>query len=99
MSTMNTLLSYVLAVSMMAPTSVRTSAVTTPADGGWPRAYTTNSGARLVLYEPQVASWSEQKRIVMYAAVAYTAKDQTAAALGTIRVEADTTVAANERLV
>ena len=96
---MNTLLSYVLAISMMAPTSVRPSAVTTPADGGWPRAYVTNSGARLMLYEPQVASWSDQKRIVMYAAVAYTPKDQTAAVLGTIRVEADTKVAVAERLV
>ncbi len=32
----------------------------TPADGGWPRAYTTPTGARLVLYQPQVGSWPDQ---------------------------------------
>ena len=31
-----------------------------PVDGGWPRVYTTGSGARLVLYEPQVAGWANQ---------------------------------------
>ena len=40
-------------------------AAVVPVDGGWPRAYTTGSGARLVLYEPQVASWADEKRIVM----------------------------------
>ena len=28
-----------------------------PVDGGWPRASTTPSGAGLVVYRPQVASW------------------------------------------
>jgi hypothetical protein len=40
-----------------------------PADDGWPRAYVTSSGARLVIDEPQIASWLEQKRTAMYAAV------------------------------
>jgi hypothetical protein len=70
-----------------------------PVDGGWPRAYTTGSGARLVLYEPQVVSWADQKRIVMYAAASYTAKDQRTPALGTLRVEADTKISLEERLV
>jgi hypothetical protein len=70
-----------------------------PADGGWPRAYITATGARLVLYEPQVASWVDQKRLVMYAAAAYTAKDQRAPALGTLRIEADTKISVAERLV
>jgi hypothetical protein len=52
-----------------------------------------------VLYEPQVASWPDQKHIVMYAAVSYTAKDTQAPALGTIRIEADTRIALDERLV
>jgi hypothetical protein len=41
------------------------------ADGGWPRAYTTTSGARLVLYEPQIANWLNQQKMAMYAAVVY----------------------------
>jgi len=69
-----------------------------PVDGGWPRAYITGSGASLTLYEPQVANWLDQKRMVMYAAVSYTARDRRTA-LGTIRIEADTRIAVVERLV
>ncbi len=51
-----------------------------------------------MLYEPQVASWKDQKHIVMYSAVNYTAGGGMPA-LGTIRVEADTKIAVAERLV
>jgi hypothetical protein len=90
---------------LVSPGALRTGRATTgaatavPADGGWPRAYITGFGARLVLYEPQVASWADQKRMVMYAAVSYTARDQQTPALGTIRIEADTKVSVEERLV
>ena len=47
------------------------------ADEGWPRAYTTASGAALVVYQPQVASWADQKHAVLYAAVSYTPKGAT----------------------
>ena len=50
----------------------RVSSTQQPADGGWPRAYITSSRARLVPYEPQIASWLDQKRMAMYAAVSYT---------------------------
>ena len=80
-------------------TTARASTTQQPADGGWPRAYITNSGARLVLYEPQIASWLDQKRMAMYAAVSYTPAGQSTATLGTIRVEADTKIAVPERLV
>ena len=70
-----------------------------PVDGGWPRVYATGSGARLVLYEPQVASWANQKRIVMYAAVSYSGKYQRTPALGTLRIEADTRISRQNRLV
>src|SRR6187431_1463204 len=39
-------------------------------DGAWPRAYTTASGAALTVYQPQVASWTDQKHIVFYNAIA-----------------------------
>ena len=74
-------------------------AAAVPIDGGWPRAYTTGSGARLILYEPQVASWTAQKRIVMYAAASYRVTDQQAPVLGTLRIEADTRVSREERIV
>jgi hypothetical protein len=59
---------------------VRASTTQQPADGGWPRAYVTSSGARLVFYEPQVASWLDQKRTAMYAAVSYAAADRNSTA-------------------
>src|SRR5688500_10621953 len=43
-------------------------------DGGWPRAYTTPSGAALIVYQPQVATWVDQKHVTLYAAVSYTTK-------------------------
>src|SRR5262249_37786514 len=75
------------------------SAGAAPPDGGWPRAYTTASGARLVIYQPQIVSWHEQKRMAMYAAVSYVGKDDRTPALGTLRIEANTSVAVPERLV
>jgi hypothetical protein len=68
-------------------------------DGGWPRAYSTPAGAMVILYEPQVASWTDQKRAVLYLAVSYTPKGAPKPALGTITLEADTKVAVAERLV
>jgi hypothetical protein len=70
-----------------------------PADGGWPRVYLTASGARLVLYEPQIASWADQKRMVMYAAASYAGRDQQTPGLGTLRIEADTKISSEDRLV
>jgi hypothetical protein len=61
-------------------------------DGGWPRASTTASGARLVIYQPQIASWVDQRDMVIYAAIAYTPAGASKAALGTIRAESATSV-------
>ena len=69
------------------------------ADGGWPRSYTTPGGARLVLYQPQVSAWPEQKRMTIYSAVSYTPKGASKPALGTIKAESDTRVSVAERLV
>src|SRR5262245_39029130 len=68
-------------------------------DGGWPRAYTTNAGARLLIYQPQVASWESQKNMLAYAAVAYQAKGVAMPTLGTATIEADTNVSLDTRLV
>jgi hypothetical protein len=68
-------------------------------DGGWPRAYTTASGAALVLYQPQVAEWKNQKVLTAYAAASFTPRGAPKPALGTLQIEADTTVSVSERLV
>jgi hypothetical protein len=79
--------------------SSRPAGAAQPADGGWPRAYDTASGGRIVLYEPQVASWPDQKHMVMYTAAAYTASGAKTPTLGTLKIEANTQVAVSERLV
>ncbi len=70
-----------------------------PADKGWPRNYSAPSGAQLVFYQPQIASWDGQKHMVAYAAVSYLAKGADKASLGTIKVESDTSVSVENRLV
>ena len=70
-----------------------------PADGGWPRAYTTASGSRVVLYQPQVGLWPEQKHMTMGAAVSYQRRTRRSRCSGTLKIEVDTKVALDERLV
>jgi len=71
----------------------------TAVDGGWPRGYTTPLGAAVVVYQPQIADWDRQQHMTAYAAVSYRAKDSEDTALGTIKIESDTSVAVEERLV
>ena len=68
-------------------------------DGEWPRRFTTPSGAAFTLYQPQVASWENQKRMTFYAAASYMARPDDKPALGTIKAEAETKVSVTERLV
>ena len=68
-------------------------------DGGWPRDLVTPSGGTIRIFQPQVASWDGQRRMVMYAAVAFNANGAAKPAMGTVKVEADSVVAVNERLV
>ena len=76
------------------------SAASAPAvDGVWPRRFVTPSGAAFTLYQPQIASWENQKHITFYSAASYTAKEGEKPALGTIKAEADTKVSVAERLV
>ena len=87
-----------------APAKPAATAATKPApaaepDGGWPRTYITQSGATLVIHQPQVASWDDRSHAVVYAAVSYIVKGAPKAQLGTVRLESDSSVAVNERLV
>jgi hypothetical protein len=68
-------------------------------DRGWPRGYSLPSEAQVVLYQPQVASWEDQKHLVALAAVSYVAKGEKKPALGTLKIEADTSVSLEQRLV
>ena len=79
-----------------------TTATAAAADPGWPRLYTTPSKGHLTVYEPQISSWANQKQMVAYAAASYqpgNASGTSKPALGTIQIEAQTSVSLAERLV
>ena len=81
-----------------APTS--SSATSVPIDGGWPRIYDLSSGGSILMYQPQVSSWENQKHMVAFTAISYRDKTGTAKpAFGTLRLEAETKVSVEERLV
>jgi uncharacterized membrane protein YgcG len=70
----------------------------TNADTGWPRAINLKSGTAM-WYQPQVESWTGQKKMIAWSAVSYTPRGTTTPALGTIKIEGDTRVALDDRLV
>ena len=85
-----------------APAAKPASAAATPAaptDGGWPREYSLASGGGLLLYQPQVSSWAQQRQMVAFSAVSYRPTAADKPVLGTIKVEADTSVSVADRLV
>ena len=70
-----------------------------PPDKGWPRTYALDGGSA-VLYQPQIESWDEARlHMTAWSAVAYTPTGAPAQALGTIKIEADTKVAVEARMV
>src|SRR4051794_35978028 len=79
-------------------TTRRPSSITQSSDV-WPRAYSLPSEAQMVIFQPQAQSWEGQKHLVAMAAVSYTKKDAPKPELGTIKLEADTSVALQERIV
>src|SRR6185503_219738 len=71
----------------------------TAADRGWPRGYSLPSEAQIVMYQPQIASWEDQKHLVAFAALSHVVKGEPKPALGTIKFETDTEVSLEQRLV
>jgi len=92
------LLSTTPSISEESPTAASTAASEGP-DGGWPRGYSTPSGGHVLMYQPQVAGWTGQTHLVAYSAVAFTPSGADKPEMGTIRIEADTAVAMEDRLV
>ena len=74
-------------------------AASKPVDGGWPRMYSLPTGASILVYQPQVATWERQSHLVAFSAVSYRTKTDDKPSFGTIKFEADTSVALAERLV
>jgi hypothetical protein len=92
-------------LTFMVPGSYQQSRQTQPksstaaADRGWPRGYSLANEAQIVMYQPQIASWENQKQLVAFAALSHVAKGEQKPALGTIKFETDTEVSLEQRLV
>jgi hypothetical protein len=82
-----------------APPAAAGTATRPPVDGGWPRSYNLPSGGTILVYQPQIASWSKQKDLVAFSAVSYRPKSGEKPTPGTIKLESDTSVSLEERLV
>ena len=76
-----------------------TASAATTVDGGWPRDYVTTSGGALRVFQPQIASWDGQRKLVAYSAVSFIPKGASKQTMGTIKFEGDTSVAVDQRLV
>jgi len=59
------------AKSTASPSMTQTQVPTQAADRGWPRGYSLPSEAQIVVFQPQFASWDDQKHAVALAAVSY----------------------------
>src|SRR5215831_217618 len=81
--------------SAPAATTTGTPPAGTSADPGWPRAVTLKTG-KAIWYQPQIESWTNQKQIVAWSAVAYELTGSTEPALGTIKIEGPTSVSLDE---
>jgi hypothetical protein len=69
-----------------------------PVRTDWPRSFVAGNGATVTIHQPQIAVWPNQSAVTFYAAVAYR-PNSAPAALGTVAVEADNTVAFRDRRV
>ncbi len=76
-------------------------AATTPAplEKPWPRAFQTPSGMHVLIYQPQVSEWSGQRHMVAFAAVGVDMPGAQKTALGSLKLEVDSKVSLEERLV
>ncbi len=70
-----------------------------PVDGEWPRAFVTSTKAQLMVYQPQISTWEQQKKVVAFSAVSYKAASAAKPELGSVKLEADSDVAVDVRLV
>ena len=89
------------AATPTSPAQPAATAVTTPPviDGGWPRNYGLPSGGNVLIYQPQISGWEKQAHVVAFSAVSYRAKGAEKPIYGTVKLEADTKVALEDRLV
>lgn len=68
-------------------------------DAPWPRRFQAGDGSIVTVYQPQIASWDDRKKIEAYAAVTHAPKGADQPIVGTVLIQADTRVSVSERMV
>ncbi|MCG3204632.1 MAG: hypothetical protein KCHDKBKB_01347 [Elusimicrobia bacterium] len=85
------------------PATEKSEASETPAaadpDGGWPRLATSEAGSQILMYQPQIESWEDQRTILAWSAIEVLISGRTKSEIGVLKLEAKTSVAMEERLV
>jgi hypothetical protein len=82
----------------VSPGATQTGASKAASDAGWPRQYTDGT-ARLVLYEPQVDTWTDFRRLTARLAVSLATSKTAHPTLGVLSIAADTEVNLDTRSV
>jgi hypothetical protein len=88
-----------LSVPAQTPAVLKQTESGAPDESAWPKWFETSTGGTVVMYAPQVDSWTEQKQMVFRAAVSYTYEGSQKPDLGTVKVDSNTKVNLGERLV
>jgi hypothetical protein len=65
----------------------------------YPRTYEFKTGGVVTIYAPQIESWEDQARMVAYFAVAFQPKAAKEPVFGSVKLEADTAVSIDRRVV
>jgi len=65
----------------------------------WPREYSNEAGAKLLVYQPQVTNWERFERLEARAAIAVSAAGEESPHLGTFEFETDSDIDLENRLV
>ncbi len=102
-SIVSSILVFSVLLSGMSPTAQgqtkQTSTAPTQIGASFPRSYKLSNGGAVTLYEPQVASWFSQTHMVAWSAVSYESKPGEKPVIGSIKIEANTEVSVDERVV
>lgn len=71
----------------------------TQAGASFPRTYKLSTGGAVTIYEPQIASWEKQSEMVAWSAVSYESAPKAKLALGSMKIESQTAISVDHRLV
>lgn len=101
----NSLLTVLVVVAILAPgmnlAVLAQTVQRNPTQAGvpFPRTYKLSTGGAVTIYEPQIASWEKQADMVAWSAVSFDSSPTAKQALGSMKIEAQTDISVDHRMV